>query len=56
MERAQLDKIIEKFDELFSFIFYREDRNVVTNVVTNVVLNENEKQILELLISISVFV
>ena len=39
----------EKFDEFFSFIFYREDRNVVTNVVTNVVLNENEKQILELL-------
>ena len=39
----------EKFDEFFSFIFYREDRNVVTNVVTNVVLNEKEKQILDLL-------
>ena len=39
----------EKFDEFFNFIFYREDRNVVTNVVTNVALNENEKQVLELL-------
>ena len=39
----------EKFDEFFSSIFYREDRNVVTNVVTNVVLNEKEKQILDLL-------
>lgn len=38
-----------KYDEFFNFIFYREDRNVVTNVVTNVVLNENEKQVLELL-------
>lgn len=34
-----------KYDEYFNFIFYREDRNVVTNVV----LNDNEKLILELL-------
>lgn len=38
-----------KYEEYFSFVFYREDRNVVINVIANVVLNENEKIVLELL-------
>ena len=48
-KKANVKLGYNKYDEYFNFIFYREDRNVVTNVVTNVVLNDNEKRILELL-------
>lgn len=48
-KKANVKLGYNKYDEYFNFIFYREDRNVVTNVVTNVVLNDNEKHILELL-------
>lgn len=48
-KKANVKLGYNKYDEYFSFIFFREDRNVVTNVVTNVVLNENEKIVLDLL-------
>ncbi len=37
------------YENSFTFIFSRVDRNVVTNVVTNVVLNEMEKLVLDML-------
>lgn len=48
-KEAKIKLGYEKYDELFNFIFYREDRNASLNDEKNNILNENEKIILSLL-------